>query len=245
LGLWILTWLQAIEDIVVLIDIDAATRAATGTDAVFGFQPPDALLVQEVLAAQRTNRTEVDHVAGEFIVARVTREDIDLFVSSAADDLQFGRSTDLARESHAARTHDAAVGEQRDLIADVVLIGLNVLGLLQTAVAATVFVAVVLQPAFTGLIADGAIERMVEKEVFEGRLLGVLDLLAVRNDDRAVLHRSLAAGKQLGLHHNRAVGLLVTHLDKAHAATGNDRQVMMVAVVGDLDANPLCCLNAV
>ena len=93
---------QAVDVVLVLIDVDAATGAAAGADAVGALQPPDALLVQEVLAAQRADRAEVDHVAGQLVVARLAGEDVDLFVRAAADDLQLRRAADLAREPHAA-----------------------------------------------------------------------------------------------------------------------------------------------
>ena len=109
-------------------------------------------------------------------------KDVDLLVRAAVDDLQLGRAADLAREPHAAGAHDAAVGEQRDLVADVVLVRLDVLRLLQPAVAAAVVEAVVLQEALARLVAGRAIERMIEQQVFERRLLGRLHLLAVGDD---------------------------------------------------------------
>ena len=65
-------------------------------------QPPDALLVEKILAAQRTDRAEIDHVAGQLVVARLARENVDLLVRAAIDNLQFGGAADLAREADAA-----------------------------------------------------------------------------------------------------------------------------------------------
>ena len=245
LSLWVLTWLQAIEDVFVLIDADAATRAATGADTVLRVQPPDALFVQEVFAAQCADGAQIHDVACQLVIAGIAGENIDLFVGSAADDLQFGSATDFTSKPDTSRAHNTAIGEQRDLIADVVLIRLDVLRFLQAAVTSTVFVAVILQTAFARLITDGTIQRMIEQQVFQSCLLGGLYLFAVRNDHRAVFNRCLATGEQLRLHGNRAVGLLVAHFDEAHAATGDHRQIVVIAVVRNLNPRSLGRLNAV
>src|SRR5436305_3369593 len=99
LRLWIFTRLQPIQNIFVLIDRDAATRTAVGADTVLRLQPPDALLIQEIFTAQRAHRTKVDHIAGQFVIARFTGKDVDLFMRSTADDLHFRRAADLARET--------------------------------------------------------------------------------------------------------------------------------------------------
>ena len=77
--------LEAIDAVFVLVDVDAAAGAAVGADALGRLQPPDALLVEEVLAAQGADRAEVDDVARELVVARVAGEDVDLFVRAAVD----------------------------------------------------------------------------------------------------------------------------------------------------------------
>src|SRR5438132_13978935 len=94
--------------------MNAAASAAIRADAFCFLQVPDALLVQEILAAEGADRTEIDDVAGQLVLQRVTGEDVDLGPVAAIDDLQFGRARNLARETNAARAHDAAIGEQGD-----------------------------------------------------------------------------------------------------------------------------------
>ena len=79
LGLIVLAWTQAIQLIFILIGVYRAAGAAQVAHAVATLQPPYALLVQEVFAAQCTNGTQVDHVASEFVVAWFVGEDFDLF----------------------------------------------------------------------------------------------------------------------------------------------------------------------
>ena len=47
-------------------------------------QVPDALLVEEVLAAERADRAEIDDVAGQLVFQRLAGEDVDLRVMAAA-----------------------------------------------------------------------------------------------------------------------------------------------------------------
>ena len=57
------------------------TREQTPFDLL---QVPDALLVEEVLAAQRADRAEIDDVAGELVLQRPAGKDVDLLVVAAA-----------------------------------------------------------------------------------------------------------------------------------------------------------------
>src|SRR5690606_9618517 len=123
-------------------------------DTVFDIQPPDTLLIQKIFTAQRTHGTQIDDIARKFVVARFAGENVDFFTTAAMNDLQLGRPADFASEPHAAGAHDAAVGEKSYLIADVVFIGLDVFGFLQPTISATVMIAVILQAAFSRLIAD-------------------------------------------------------------------------------------------
>ena len=48
---------------------------------LFGIlEEPDALLVKKILAAQGADRAEIDDVAGQLVVQRLAREDVDLGV---------------------------------------------------------------------------------------------------------------------------------------------------------------------
>ncbi len=118
----IFAWPQSIDPIVVLVDMDRTSRAAPIANAVLTLQPPNSLLVEEILAAQRTDRTEVNDVTGQFVVAGMPFGDFDLLDAATADHVQFGGAADLPREADATRAHHTAVGEKRDLIADMVLV---------------------------------------------------------------------------------------------------------------------------
>jgi len=81
------------------------------------------MLVEEVLARQRPDGAQIDHVQGQAVVDRLAGKDVDLGVIAAIDDLQLGGTGNLAREAHAARAHDAAVGKERDVRSQIGFVG--------------------------------------------------------------------------------------------------------------------------
>src|SRR5262249_34677378 len=103
LRLWIGPRPQAVHDVLVAIDVDAAPGAAIRADALLLLQIPDALFVEKVLAAQGADGAQIDDVAGQFVLQRLAGKHVNLAAVTAVDDLQFGRSSDLAREADAAR----------------------------------------------------------------------------------------------------------------------------------------------
>ena len=140
---------------------------------------------------------------------------------------------------------------------------------MQPRLGAAVVVAEVLQLALAGLVADRAIERMVDEQPFERIGLGFLGPFAglaapgeiggiiqsgmgpvafaviAGNDDRAVFDRRLATRHDLRLHHHRAVRLALADLDEAHSARRHDRERFVVAVMGNEHAGAIRGLNTV
>ena len=203
------------------------------------------MLVEEVFAAEGADGADIDDVSGEWIIDGVSGEDVDFFVGAAADDLEFCGAADFAGEANAAGAHDAAVGEESNLVADVFFIRLDVFGFVESAVAATVIEGVVLEVAFACLIAGGAVKGVIEQEVFECCLAGFLDFGAVGDDDGAIFGWGLATGYEFRLHGDGAVGLFIADFDEAHAAAGDDGEFRVPAVGGDFDAGFGGCLNTI
>ena len=139
-------------------------------------------------------------------------------MAATIGDQQFSCSADFASKSNTTCTHHASVGEQRDLLTDVILVHPLNLGFIQSANWIAILVGVILQVALTRLIANGTIERVIEQQQLERHLLSCLDLLGIGTDDRPLSDRGLAAGNQFGTHHNTAVRLLFANLDQAHSA---------------------------
>ena len=86
---------------------------------------------------------------------------------------------------------------------------------------------VILQAAFAGLVADAAIDRVIEHHELHDRLPRAQHL------GRGRLHLHLGGDMHVARGHQLGDAL---HLDQAHAAIACDRQVRVIAEVRDLDA---------
>ena len=150
--------LEPINAVLVFLDPDRAAGGAAGADPRVPPQKPHPLLVQKVLVAQRTDRTEIDHVSGKVVVQRMVRQHVDFFMCAAARKHQFLRAADLLREADATAAQDAAIDEQRD-VADVAAAAGERLQI-GPALRLAMLEMVVLQGAFTRLVANRAIDRM-------------------------------------------------------------------------------------
>ena len=82
---------QAIDDVLIAVQLNATAGRTIGANALLGLQVPDALLVEKILAAQRADRAEIDDIAGQLVVERIAGENVDLGMMAAIDDLQLGR----------------------------------------------------------------------------------------------------------------------------------------------------------
>ena len=98
---------------------------------------------------------------------------------------------------------------------------------MQTALVMTVCEVEVLQIAFTGVIADRAVEGMIAEQVFEGHLLLFVDAACVGIDLQAFGDGDIAADVDTGT-------TLLDDLDFAHAAATGDLKGWMVAEVRDV-----------
>src|SRR3989442_119434 len=148
------------------------------------------------------------------------------FRRAPVHELEGVRPRDLAVEADAARAEHAALGVEQDRpqvhhlpLPDLVLE-------LHLGVVQAVPHVVVLQVALPGLVAYGAVDRVVDEEELEGRAVGLHRLLAPGADHHALRDQGVAG--DLELRH-------LLDLDQAHAAVAVHRQVGVPAEVGDLD----------
>jgi hypothetical protein len=235
--------LDAVHLAVVVLDEEVVAARGEAVDRRRLGQEPHALLEQELLVEQRAHRAQVDHVAGQRVVERLAREDVDHLAVAAAVDHQLVGAGHLAREAHAARAHDASVAVEEDARPDVLLRVLDLL-LEEAALPAAVLVGVVLQVALAGLVADGAVDRVVDQQELHHRLLVGDGAGAVGVDDHAVGAVRLAGRLELR-HRLERAGLRVRgpDLGEADPAAGRDRHRRVVAVVRDLHVVAQCHLQ--
>ncbi len=132
----------------------------------------------------------------------------------------------FAAHAHAAVAENAARAVEVDgrgpLLLFAMLLGLDV-----EAFTCAVLEGHVLQFALAASVADGAVERMVAEQEFDGGFAGLGDLGRFGGEDLAFGDRGGAGGLELG-------HLLLA--DDAHAAGGLQAEAGIVAEGGDLDA---------
>ena len=176
------------------------------------------------LRRQRADRAEVDHVAAELGGHRLLDVGADFHVLAAEDRAELLDARDLVGEADAARAMDAARHDRLDQRPDI-LVAHRALALVEAAEVAAVGHRLVLQVALAALIADGAIQRVIDEQELHHPFPRLLDLLRIGADHHAVRRRH-GAGRD-GL--RRAL-----HLHQAHAAVAGDGEPVVEAEVRDL-----------
>ena len=151
---------------------------------------------------------------------------------------------DLVHETDAAGAHDAALVIEPDARADIDVLRLFHLHVHEAGDSAAEADGLLLEAALAGLVADRAVERVVDEEKFHDALAAFLDEIA-GGADAHVLRDGVGAGNG-GAGHPAdgfvavfVAGRLLagcgagrhSHLDEAHAAVARHRQFRMVAVV--------------
>ena len=126
-------------------------------------QFPGTRLEPERLVGQRANRADINDVAAEFGLDRLADVGPDLGVFAAANAAKLTGAGNFTHEAHAARAMDAAGHVGRDQRPDV-LVGNNTLALDKPRHRTPVAHGDVLQFALAALVADGAIERMIDQQ---------------------------------------------------------------------------------
>ena len=165
-------------------------------------------------------------------------------VASAVGEAEHRIVGDLVGEANAAAAHDAALVVEPDAGTDIDVLWLLDLALAEAALALAVLDAVLLEAAFTGLVADGAIEGVIDEEELHHALPALLSEEGIGADAHVVCN-GIGAGN--GRTRHPADGLttiLVTlrlftgfrprrhaHLHEAHAAVAGRGELGVVAVM--------------
>ncbi len=232
-----------------------AARRATLANRRSSAQKPDSRFESKVFRREGTYRANVLGHERVVAVELSTRGDEDLVQVAALAHVEHGVFGNLGHEPHASGAHDATLAVVDDRRAEHDTLGL-VNGLVaHSLLVATVLEPVVLQLALAGLIADGAIYRVIEEQKLldvAARLTNVVARVrehfhpfrgrrVTRRLKLGFLRRPVGAGLCVPLEHverHRTRARLGRDLDEAHAAIGGRGQPRMPAVVRDLDPLP-------
>ncbi len=209
------------------IDPDRRAHAIHHVDRLGLAELPRPRRERVGLRGQRADRADIDQIALQFGTQRGFEIGRDFHILATAGRAHFGGAGNFGGEANAARALDAAVHRGLDQRTQIfVFDGALVLG--ETAGVDTIAHRLVLQIALAALIADRAIQRMVDQQKFHHAFACLLDhRRAGRDFRRLTLGTGTAIANAPGAACDRLRAAL--HLDQAHPAIAGDRQPLMVA----------------
>ncbi len=205
--------------------LDVALRRAAGADRARALDIPRARAEAVGARRQSPHRTELDDVAAERGDVRVAVERADIGRRAALVQHELIVLGDLLRVAHAAVAEDAALAVDRDQRRQLERLLEVALGLDEAARPGSPAVGDVLQRALAALVADRAVERVIDEQELDHRALGLVHALRLRVDDHPVADRRRARRLQLRD---------ALDLDQAHAA-GADGLAEFGVVTEDRD----------
>ena len=197
----------------------ADVHADVGADGVHhvdaGHLPefPGPRLEAVGLRQQRADRTKVDQVSGQLRIERALEVGRDLLVLAAEHHADGRHARDFLSEADAARALDAARHRRLDDRAEIFVVDRPLI-LVEARMTAAIGDRLVLQVAFAALVADRAVERVVDEQELHHPFARLLDHRRIGLDRLAVRGRQRAARLRLGRSRR--------HLDQAHAAIAGD-----------------------
>ncbi len=209
---------------------DVAADGAEAADGRDVLDLPRPRLEPVLRRGQRADGAELDHVAAERRAIRLVLEGRDQRLGAAVPGHELPVLGDVRGEPRAAVTEDAALAVERDRRRDGNRLVERPLGKRHPRRAGAVLERQILERALAALVADRAVERVVDEDELERRLLS---LRGLRGGLRGVHDHPVLGGQgaaRLELGHS-------LDLDEAHPAGADGRaEPRLVAEDRDLDS---------
>jgi hypothetical protein len=218
------------DPLVAVVDLHVAPGRAALADRRGEHELPGPHGEAEVLGGERADRADVDGVDRVRVVELGARGGAELLVVAAVAHLELVLAGDLVTDPDAAGAKDAALGVEDDPGPQVDHLRLADLGHVDPRVGVVVVEVELLQGALAGLVADRAVDRVVQQGELEHLLAGQGGPVVVDLHHHAVGGDGLTRRLQLGR-------LLDAH--QALAAAGRDAQARVVAERADVVAEQL------
>ena len=229
------------------VDEDVRAGAAIHIDRRGFLEKPDAHLEAEVIGGEGADGADVGGIEGVIVIEATAGMDGEGGVGAALGESEHGILRDFIHEADTTGTHDAALVVEPDARADINVFRFFHLHVHKAGYAAPVADGLFLEAAFAGLVADGAVEGMVDEEKFHDTLAAFFHQLAGGADPHVfrdhIGARDHGAGQPAdGLVAVSVVGRFLargeagghTHLNHAHAAVPRDGELGVVAVIGNV-----------
>ena len=210
------------------VQAQVAAHGTVGTNAGCALGLPGAEGEAADPVGQRAHGADIDDVAAGLGVHFLAGLDVDDGLAAPLEEAQLGLVLPFLQIAGAAPADHAALLVQHDGVGDGIVFLLEPLGLDHLAEGCAVAHGLVLQGTFTALVADGAVQGMVEQHEGQIGLLHFLDLGRVGAHDHAFGHGH-GAGR---VEHDAPGGL---ELHQAHAAAAHRVQLGVAAEDGNLD----------
>ena len=207
-----------------VLDLNDQIRAGriVRADRLAAGQFPSPRAVPERLAGQRTNGTQIDHVAGQLRINRATNKGLDLRMLAAVGHAEFHGAGHFLTEPHATGAVNAAAHllhrDQRSHL----LVEHHPLFFLIAGIRTAIADGKILQLTLTALVANGAVQWMIDQQKFHDRFLRLDGLVASGADHHALRDRCGAGRHRLGR---------LLHIHQTHPAVGRDAQLLVIAEV--------------
>ena len=219
------------------IDADIRADRIHHIDGLGLFQLPGPRIEGVGFGGQGADRAEIDHIAGEFRGDGLFQIGGDLGIFAAADHPDLRHAGDLGDETDAARALDAARHLGRDDRTHIFVFD-GALVFREARTGTAIGNRLVLQVAFAALVADRAIERVVDEQELHHPFARLLDHRRQRIHRWRLTIRSAAHILDLhGAGSGRFGG--PDQLDQTHAAIAGDRQALMIAETRNLASGGL------
>ncbi len=216
------------------IDADVAALRIEHIDAVGLLQLPGAGDEGIGLRGQRPHRAKIDDVGRKLAPQRLLDIGADLHVLAARGGAEIGHARHLGDKADAARAVDATRHHRLHQRAQVLVLH-RALVFLVARVVHPVTERLVLQVALAALVADRAVERVVDEQELHHPAAGVAHHLGVGVHHHALGDRPGAGGDRLRRR--------LLDLHQAHAAIAGNRQPVVIAEPRHLDARRLAGLQ--
>ena len=213
----------------VILDVHGqiSTQPIVRADRFAARELPAARGVTERFAGQCADRTQIDHVARQFGIHRAVYKAHDLGMLGAVRHSKLHLACDLLTKAHAARALYATAHFYRgNQLAD--LLGIDHAFFFSVArCASAVSHREILKLTFSALIADRAIQRMIDQQKFHHAFLRLDRHLGMRVHLHAFGRRRRTGRQWFGRFFD---------FDQAHPAVGCNGQFLVIAKMRDINA---------